>query len=169
MKVLVAYYSLEGSTKCIGDAIAELLDADVEEIRTKRPIKADKFMDYYWGGNKEHPNEMVELEPVKRDPRKYDLIFLGTPVWAWAPAPPIYSYLKKFKIQGKKIALFTCSEGERGRTFSKMEKLLPGNEIISRKEFINPKKDVDGSCDIKTNEWARKIVREVSEELFPEK
>lgn len=157
LKTLVAYFSLEGNTKCIGDSIASILKADVEEIKTTKPIEAGKFMNYYWGGDRKHPNDMVELLPIEKDPRKYDMILIGTPVWAWAPAPPIYSYLKKFKLRGKKIALFACSEGERGKTFQKMEKLLAGNDIISKREFINPRKDMDGSCSLKAQEWARSI------------
>jgi flavodoxin len=160
LKTLVVYYSLEGNTKCIGDSIASSLNADVEEIKTTQPIEAGKFMDYYWTGNKEHTNDVVELLPIEKDPRKYDLIILGTPVWAWSPAPPIYSYLKKFKLRGKNMALFICSEGERGKTFQKLEKLLPGNNIISQREFINPGKDMDGSCSLKAQEWAQRIIKE---------
>jgi flavodoxin len=154
----VTYFSLEGNTKCIGDSIASMLNADVEEIKTARPIKADKFMNYYWGGNKDHPDEVVDLLPLGKDPREYDMIFIGTPVWAWAPAPPIYSLLRKYRLKGKKIALFACSEGERGKTFQKMERFLQGNDIISKREFINPRKDMDGTCSLKAREWARRIV-----------
>ena len=163
MKTLVAYFSLEGNTKCIGDSIASTLDADVEEIKTVKPIESGKFINYYWGGKKEHPDEKVEIQQLRKDPNEYDMIIIGTPVWAWAPAPPIYSFLQDLKIQGKKIALFTCSEGERGKTFQKMEKLLSGNDIISKREFINPRKDMDGTCSLKAREWARGIASKAAE------
>jgi hypothetical protein len=140
-----------------------MLDADVEEIKTVKPIKAGKFINYYWGGNKEHPDEKVEIQPFRNDPSKYDMIFIGTPVWAWAPAPPVYSFLQEHKLQGKKIALFTCSEGEKGKTFQKMVKLLSGNDIISKREFINPRKDMDGTCKLKARKWARGIIKEAVE------
>lgn len=161
MKVLVAYYSLQGNTKCIGDAIAEKLDADVQELNPKEPIEAHRFMDYYWSGDKEHPNKEVELQSIQHDPRKYDLIFIGTPVWAWAPAPPVYSFLKRFRIKGKKVAIFVTSEGERGKTYERMEKLLEGNEILSRSEYVNPLTDKKGTCGIKARDWALAIVDEV--------
>jgi hypothetical protein len=136
-----------------------MIDADVEEIKPKDPVKAGKFMDYYWSGNKEHPNEMVELASLKHDPREYDMIFIGTPVWAWAPAPPIYTYLRKFDIKGKKIALFTTSEGERGKTFQRLRKLLEGNEIVSAEEFINPRNELKNECILKAREWAGKVLK----------
>jgi hypothetical protein len=140
-----------------------MLNADIEEIKTTKPIEAGRFMDHYWGGDKEHPDDPVEIHPLKNDPMDYDMIFIGTPVWAWAPAPPVYSFLKNYKIRGKKIALYICSEGESGRTFQKLEKLLPGNDIISKMDFINPRKDMDGSCSSKAKEWARQVIREASE------
>jgi hypothetical protein len=140
-----------------------MIDADIEEIKTKKPIEAEKFINYYWGGDKEHPDDTVDIHPLNKDPSDYDMIFIGTPVWAWAPAPPIYILLKKYKLHGKKIALFTCSEGERGKTFQKMEQLLPGNDIISKREFINPRKDMDGTCSLKAQQWARGTIREAAE------
>ena len=117
-------------------------------------------MNYYWGGNRDHPNKEVELQRIDHDPSKYDLIFIGTPVWAWAPAPPIYTFLKRFRFKGKKVAIFACSEGERGKTFDRLNKLLEGNEIVSQREFKNPKKNMDGTCSLKAGEWAKTIVKE---------
>ncbi len=164
LKILVAYYSLQGNTKCIGDAIAEKLGADVQELKPKEPIEASRFMDYYWSGKKNHPNREVELQRIEHDPRKYDLIFIGTPVWAWAPSPPVYSFLKRFRIRGKKIAIFITSEGERGKTYERLEKLLKGNEIISRSEYVNPLTDERGICSLRAREWANAIADEVISE-----
>lgn len=160
MRTLVVYYSLEGSTKCIAETVAEMTGADVERLRTKERITASKFMDHYWSGTKEHPNEKIELEPLVHDPNEYDMIFIGTPVWAWSPAPPIYSFLKDNPVKGKKIALFLSSEGERGKTFERMTSLLEGNSILSREEFVDPRKDGEGSCELKAGNWAKALLKE---------
>ena len=159
LKVLVVYYSLQGNSKCVGDHIADLLKADVEEIKTVKPIDPHRFMDHYWEGNKEQPLEEVQIKTPKHDPKNYDMIVIGTPVWAWAPAPPVTAYLKKMSIAGKKLALYTCSEGEAGRTLEKMKGFLKDSKVLSEREFINPRNDMNGTCSMKAQEWARSLSR----------
>lgn len=160
--MLIAYYSLEGNTKCIADSMAQIFKADVEEIKTIGPIDAHRFMDHYWGGDRENPPEEIEIVKPERDPSAYDLIIIGTPVWAWAPAPPVHTFIKKLNMKGKKVAIYACSEGEPGKTFEKMRRILKGNSIISEREFINPRKDMDGTCSLKAQDWARSLARQAA-------
>ena len=159
LKVLVVYYSLQGNSKCVGDHIADLLKADVEELKTVKPMDPSHFITNFRKGKKENQVEEVEIKPPKHDPNKYDLIVIGTPVWAWAPAPPVYAYLKKMNIKGKKLALYSCSEGEAGRTLEKMKGLLKDSKVLSEREFINPRNDMNGTCSMKAQEWARSLSR----------
>lgn len=160
MRALVVYYSLKGSTRRIAEAIAEMTDADLESLRTKDKIEASRFMDYYWGGKKKHPNEKVEIAPLEHDPSEYDMIFIGTPVWAWAPSPPVYSFLMDHSFKGKKVALFSSSEGELGKTFQKMEDLLEGNTIVSKEDFVDIGNDMDATCELKVREWAKNVLKQ---------
>jgi len=104
----------------------------------------------------------VQIQTPKFDPANYDLIVIGTPVWAWAPAAPVQTYLKRMKITGKKLALYTCSEGEAGRTLERMKGFLKGNMVLSEREFINPRNDMNGTCSSKAQEWARSLSRLLS-------
>jgi len=135
------------------------MKADVEEIKTVDPVEPHHFIGRDSSGKKDASIEDVRIKPPKYDPKEYDMIVVGTPVWAWAPAPPIQTYLNRMKITGKKIALYTCSEGEAGRTLEKMKGLLKGNKVLSEREFINPRKDNNGTCSSKAQEWARSLSR----------
>lgn len=159
MRKLVVYYSLEGNTECIAKAVASGINADIERLETKKRIKADEFMNYYWGGKKDHPGRKVPLKGQRYDPNDYDLIFIGTPVWAWAPAPPIYSYISDNDIRGRKIVLFSCSEGDPGKTFKKLKGLLgDNNEILAMKDFVNPMENYN--CGPEAGEWAEKALKQ---------
>ena len=157
MRTLVIYYSLEGNTKEIARTIARELDADIDEIIPKDRIQAEKFMSYYWTGDKKTPEKKIAIEDLENDPEAYDLIFIGTPVWAWAPAPPIHSLLADQDLIEKKIALFSTSEGDTGRTFEKMRTHLSGNDIISQKNFtvLDPM-ELQGSKK-KASAWAKTV------------
>jgi flavodoxin len=163
MKTLVIYYSMEGNTEEIARSIARELGADLERIEPKDRIKAEKFMSYYWTGDDKAPEKIVEIEPMTRDVEDYDLIIIGTPVWAWAPAPPIHTMLTKTEISGKRIALFSTSEGDAGKTFEKMRKHLPGNRIISLKDFsISGPMDI-GKARKMAASWAKNVKDHVNE------
>lgn len=122
MKTLVAFYSLDGNTKSIAEAIAEALgDADILEIKPKKELTSS-FLKYFWGGRQAFMKEKPELLPLEKNANDYDIIFVGTPVWSWTVSPPIRSFISQAKLKGKKIALFCCYEGNPGKTFEEMKK-----------------------------------------------
>jgi len=52
----------------------------------------------------------------------YDLVVIGTPVWAWSVSPPVRSYLAANKGRLPDVAFF-CTMGSRGgeRAFEEMQ------------------------------------------------
>ena len=58
------------------------------------------------------------------NPADYDLVVVGTPVWASTMASPVYSYLENNKDKIKKAAYFcTCGSSGYESTLENMEKL----------------------------------------------
>jgi flavodoxin len=108
MKTLVAYYSWTGHTRQIAEAIAAELKADLEDILEKRPRSGlFSFLRSLW--------EVLQVKavPLKvpvHDVSDYDLIILGTPVWAGRVASPMGSYVDLYRHKFRDIAVF-CSEG----------------------------------------------------------
>lgn len=83
------------------------------EIYTRQPyptmyqkllLQADKEIHYGY-----HP----ALLPVSKNPRDYELIFVGTPNWYSTMAPPIAAYLSQNPLSGKKVIPF-CTHGGGG-------------------------------------------------------
>ncbi len=54
------------------------------------------------------------IEPPRRDPSSYDLIIIGTPVWAWSTSSPVRAYLTAMKARLPDVAFF-CTLGASGR------------------------------------------------------
>ncbi len=158
MKKLVVFYSLEGNTKFIAQAIAQSAGADILELRPKKGISSSGFMKYFWGGKQVLTKEKPELLPLEKNPHEYDLIFIGTPVWASTFAPPLLTFFSEEKLRDKKIALFCTYGGNAGLTLEKMEEKLVGNEIMSRIGFKEPLKNNPEECADKAKEWAGGIV-----------
>ena len=123
MKILVAYYSRTNVTKKIGDEIARLLEADVEEIVPK--VNYNGKIGYMRGGKDAISAKIIDLEPLKFNPEDYDLIYLGVPVWAGKSANPMISYIKQNEGKYNNVKFFVTAGGSGfENTFKQMEEYV---------------------------------------------
>lgn len=156
MKTLVVYYSLGGNTRLMAENIAEAVKADLLELKLKKEFKGKGFMKYFWGGKQVLMGEKPELKAFDKDPTDYEMIFIGTPVWATSYAPALATFFDKVKLKNKKIALFCCYRTSVGKTFKKMEEKLKGNEILGEVGFLEPLKINKSDKIKKVINWAKK-------------
>jgi Flavodoxins len=158
LKKLVVYYSLEGNTKMIAEAISKEIRSDILELKPKKDIEVNGPMRYLKGGKQVVTKEKPELTPYNINPEEYEVLFIGTPVWAWNFTPAIRTFFSKTNLSGKKIALFSCNGGQNGKTFENMKKHLEGNEFLGEIEFRDPlKNDTEKNIEVVKN-WAKKII-----------
>ena len=159
MKKLIVYYSLEGNTRFIAQTIAGTVGADLLELKPKNDISPTGFSRFWKGGGQIIKHVQPELLPFNKQPRDYDMIIIGTPVWAWTYAPALATFFSTVSLKGKKIALFCCSGGGKGKTLAKMKEKLPGNEFIGEIDFIDPaRKDKEQNAE-KAKIWAQKALQ----------
>jgi flavodoxin len=123
MKTLVAYYSRTGITQKVALAVAKALSADVEELIDTKNRKGT--LGFIVAGKDAATKKLVPIQPPQRHPGEYDLVILGTPVWANTMSSAVRMYLTDF---GKDIrrAGFFCTTHSSGieSTWSQMEELL---------------------------------------------
>lgn len=99
-KILVVYYSLEGNTKLIAEAVSKAVSGDILQIKPEKDINPKSKMRYLIGGKKSITKEKPELMPYDVKAEDYDVLFIGTPVWAGNFTPAIRSFCKnKFEKQ----------------------------------------------------------------------
>jgi flavodoxin len=157
MKTAVIYYSLDGNCALIAKTIKDALDAGIFEIKTVDKKKRRGIAKLAWGGFQVIMKKKPELEPLSIDINAYDLIILGTPVWAASPAPASLSFLSKTKIIGKKLALFCCHAGGKGKAFNKFRALLPGNTDAGEIDFENAARLESAALKQKIGEWVKTL------------
>ena len=158
MQALVIYYSFEGNTKLIAESIATELQADLLELKPIKEIEQKGFMKYFWGGKQVFLKQYPELEPLKKDPREYDVIFIGTPVWAWTFTPPFHTFFNEVQLKDKKIALFCCNGRSKGKTFTDLKKQLDGNTVLGEIEFQDPLRNNTNNHMNQAKKWAKDIM-----------
>lgn len=156
-KTLIIFYSFEGNTRFVSDAIAQEIKADILELKVRDDIKTKGFMKYFWGGKQVFQKDLPALLPLDKDPDDYELIFIGAPVWAFTYPPALRTFFNTVKLKNKKIAIFCCHEGVPAKTIENMKKELDGNDIISENDFVNVLKNPQQNS-LNAKLWADNII-----------
>jgi flavodoxin len=125
-KVLVAYYSKTGNTERVAKDLAAALYADIEKLVDQKNRKG--FWAWFGSGRDAMKKRKTELGPLQKDPANYDLVIVGTPVWAWHMTPAVRTYLAMEKGKLKRTAYFVTS----GNTPA--EKIVPFCEEVTGKK-----------------------------------
>jgi len=136
MKVLVVYYSKTGKTKLVAKEIAATLNANirrVEEIKKRKGFLG--FISDVSHARKEKCSEITEIKPMDFNLDNYDLLFLGTPVWALKPTPAINTFISKANFKDKKVIIFVTMAAFGGETVIKLMR----EKIEREKEKYNKK------------------------------
>lgn len=129
-KALVLYYSETGTTKTVAEELQKQLGADIEGIEAVKPYSGI-FQETIQRGQREmQSGEWPELKPLKSKLAKYDVIFLGYPIWFGTYANPIVTLVKNNDFAGKTIVPF-CTFGSGGLNTSSdaLQKALPKAKI----------------------------------------
>jgi flavodoxin len=126
MKTLVVYYSRTNTTKKVGDKIAEMLESDVEVLDDIK--KRSGALGYIKCGREATIKELPKINKPKLDPSKYDLVIIGTPIWAWTMSSLIRTYITNMKDKFSNVAYF-CTMGGSGdkKAFSHMSEIIGKN------------------------------------------
>jgi len=130
-KILVTYYSQTSNTKAVAEEIAKKLGADIEEIVAVNPYDGDFNATIERGLKELEEGILPEIKPIAADISKYDVVFIGFPVWFGTYAPPISTFLENVDLGGKKIVPF-CTFGSGGLESSTVDlaKAEPKAEIL---------------------------------------
>ncbi len=115
-KVLVAYFSYSGTTKGFAEKIAKQTGGDLFRIQAAVPY-TDADID--WTDDNSRVNKEMKTNPDSRPAiaqkvdnlDRYDVVFLGFPIW-WYIAPNIINtFLESHNFKGKTIVPFFTSAG----------------------------------------------------------
>ena len=103
--ILVLYYSLSGNTEIMAKAIASRYQADLIEI------EGEEYSNDIIGSIRASADAWTEernstIDPGIIDLNRYRFIFLGSPIWWYRPAVPLWTFVVKNNFQSQNIILF---------------------------------------------------------------
>lgn len=122
MKSLVIYYSRTGNTRRVAEEIAPALYSDIEELVDH--VKRKGFIGYLRCGREAMRKTIIVLDELKNQPKDYDLVIIGTLLWAFTMSSPIRSFLDQYKEDLRQVAFFCTAGSSPGeKTFGLMQEV----------------------------------------------
>lgn len=122
-KILVAYFSRngeqyhvgiieKGNTAIIAEMIAKLLNADLFEIKPAKDIYPKTYTELTQIAQKEKSkNVRPQISGKVNNFDKYDIVFVGFPIWYGDLPMPVYTFLESYNFSNKTIIPFCTHEG----------------------------------------------------------
>ncbi|MBP9022571.1 MAG: hypothetical protein KBH06_05150 [Spirochaetes bacterium] len=148
MKILIAYYSRTGVTKRLAEKLSSKLDAEIEVLIDKK--KRSGILGWIFGGRDGMKKIPTEIEKIKNDPSKYDVVLVGGPLWGFnSVAPAARTFLTQNIGKIRKVAFFMTRGGAKPSTAA----LLDLKDVSSGKAF-------DDTLDLRDSELDSDISRE---------
>jgi flavodoxin len=130
MSTLVVYFSRTGTTRKAAETIARKLGADLEAIhepkdRLGRRGYVRSLLDAVF-------SRWVPIDVLGRDPSRYDLVVVGTPVWGQSVSAPMRTFLSNHARRLPRVAFFV-TEGGSGdrRAFEQMAQVVGADPVAT--------------------------------------
>lgn len=108
VKVLLVYYSRSGITRSLSLQLGELLGADVEEIQDMSSRKG--VVGFMRSGYQALRKRGAMIGDLAKTPEDYDVVVVGTPIWAERMASPVRAYLERVRGLIPSGAFFCTSQ-----------------------------------------------------------
>jgi flavodoxin len=139
MKTLVVYYTRTGTTAKAAQMIAAALGADKEEI--KETGGRGGPLGWLRSGKEASQRMESQVKPLNADPAAYDLVVVGTPVWAGTVSSPVRGFIKQYRDKLPGVAFFCAMGGDDpAKTFPEMEEacgVKPTSTLALRKHTVD--------------------------------
>lgn len=156
-KVLVVYFSATGTTKSAAEKVKKATGGTLYQIKAAKPYtSADlNYNNDDCRANKEQRDGNVrpKIKGKVKNIKKYDVIFIGYPIW-WGKEPMIIrTFLESYNLEGKKIVPF-CTSGGSGISGS-----TNGIKISAKGAKVVKGKDLTDLSDKSVKNWAKTKVK----------
>ena len=155
MKSLVIYYSRSRNTRFVAEKISQKIGGDIEEIIDKKRRKGP--LGFVIGGFDATRGRKTDIAEMKKSPRDYDFIVVGTPMWNKRITPAVRTYLEDNKFSEKRVALFCTNNGSQSeRVFKTLKEIMNGCIFVGELAISNAQKDREDT-EKKISEWSKSL------------
>lgn len=143
-----------GSTEAIAQMIQEEVGGDIVLIETENRFSDDHKT--VLEEARHNKNTRHKATKTRVDTAQYDTVFIGFPAWWYDMPDPVFDFLDKHDLGGKKVFVF-CTHGGSGlmRSISEIQSAQP-NASVGKTGFAVWGKDAAGAKD-DVRDWLRRL------------
>ncbi|WP_226876474.1 flavodoxin family protein [Microbulbifer hainanensis] len=108
-RAAVIYFSRSGNTALAARHLAKQFDARLVELQAAEyELGVAGLTNALKDANalKKRPQALPDIVPSAIDLSSYDIVYLGSPIWLYSPAPPIWTFIESNRFDGKDVVLF---------------------------------------------------------------
>jgi flavodoxin len=156
MKTLVVFYSRDGLTKKIAAELAGLLQAETEELVDLKGRQG--LWGWFLAGGDAFRKKLTRITGSAKDPAAYDLVVLGSPIWAGSITPAARTFLSESSHQIKRAAFFCTKGGTSSQKFFLEMEQLSGQKPLAILD-IKRGEDLSGAATHKMIRFVDEIKR----------
>ena len=144
-RVLIVYYSPENHVQKLAQAIHDSIDADLFEIMTKHNAYPKEHEAMLEQAAQEFEDGFLPDLPLKLGSmERYDIIFVGTPVWNGHLPPAVSSFYRDYNLSGKKVIPFFSFDGDSNSSVVAETTAQCQGCLLEEKGFVTQLDDVTG-------------------------
>ena len=126
MNGLIVYFSRTGRTRKVAKAIQAATDFDLEEIEEE--VGRGGPLGFLKSGMESTRRMLPKIKPLTRNPSEYDIVVIGTPMWAANMSSPIRAFITEHKDTINTFALFCTGDGDEAeKVFASISELMGKN------------------------------------------
>lgn len=124
MRIEIVYHSLSGNTRRVAELLRSRIEglgdsADLVEVHDLHQYST--LTAYMVGAPRAMRGEAAAVDPVEIDVTDYDVVVVGTPVWAFAPTPAVNGAVAALRgAEGKDAVVFVTSGGAPGEAAERL-------------------------------------------------
>lgn len=108
-RTAVVYFSRSGNTALAARHVAQRLDAQLFALQAPDyPLGLGGLAHAVKDANtrRTQPGMLPDISPRTIDLAPFDTVWLGSPVWLYSPAPPIWAFVEHNRFDGQHVVLF---------------------------------------------------------------
>jgi len=113
MKISIVYFSLSGRTKLLAQSLADVLKPEGFTVKVA-PLKTPDTGSFLKNCIFAFIKKKVKFEYVP-DIKTSEIVFLGSPVWAFDITPAMRTFLENVDLKGKGVFLFITYGSGKGK------------------------------------------------------